>query len=126
MAKLTSEEMELKVVKKLLTLLLRAGFNISVDDGGDDFSLKNSTDKKAILDAIFSFDADGKVKYMCTDLIKLRAAFHHDKLGYDVRGTVMLVGGNSGYDVVCDYSTSLDEWMDQVNTYSDNLEAKYA
>ena len=94
---------ERAVVLKLIDTLLAAGFKLSVNDGQELHPW--TTDRAAVIDAIMNTDEDN-----------LRA--HSDEL----RGFVYLVYGNSGWDVICDYSTSLEDVLAPVNDFAETLE----
>jgi hypothetical protein len=102
---------EKRIARRLVQTLLKAGYLVSVYDGGA-FPVKRSNKLTEILAGMFSTDID---------TLKLRLASAPDA----VAGFVQLVYGNDGYDVISDYSTSLDEpVMNAVNAYVDRLETK--
>jgi hypothetical protein len=99
-----------QVVRTLVAEALKRGFTVSVYDS-EEWTLKRSTDKAAIMDALFTTDMD---------TIKLRRASDGESVG-----NVLLVYGNDGPDVVSDYSCSpeIESIMDEVITpLADRLE----
>lgn len=90
-----------RIALKCIQLALAAGYAISVNDG-ETTTVKRSTDSKIILNAMFTTDYD----YLYLYKAEKRA------------GWVMFVYGNGGYDVISDYSVSLEEpFMGKVNDY---------
>jgi hypothetical protein len=55
-------ELEKKICEKVVECLLSAGYRISVNDG-EDIVLKDSFDKSAIMNAVFSTDEDHLIAY---------------------------------------------------------------
>lgn len=100
-------EIEREIVDALLTDLLAAGYRISVDDGGD-LPVKAASDKAVILEAL---DSTGSDILLC-----------HRGLDSEPVGWVHLVYGNSGYDVIADYTLTLEPLMQNADVISD----KYA
>ena len=96
---------EKKIARLFVTEALDAGYNISVDNGGDEFELAHSTDKKAIMAAMFATDDE---------------RLHLSRDGKNV-GWVWFVYGNSGWDVISDYTTNLEHLMPKVEKLSDKL-----
>jgi hypothetical protein len=100
---------EKRMCVALVTACLKRGFAISVSDG-EDWPVKRSTDKAAILAALFSTDED---------VIVIRAR-DGSKAGW-----FQLIYGNDGFDVVSDYSvTDACEaiWNEVVRPLSDKIE----
>lgn len=83
---------EKRIVVKTVECLLAAGLQVSVCDG-EDTTLKNSNDKTAIIAALFTTD---------DDYLFVRA---DSGAG---RRMVHFVYGNDGWDVINDYSVSLE------------------
>lgn len=94
---------ELTIVRKLTTDLIAAGYLITVDDGEDE-PVRGSKDVDAIMDAAFAVD---------------EAYLRVRKPGMPVRSFVRLIFGNTGWDVISDYGTDLDEVLQPVNDYAD-------
>ena len=99
---------ELAIVRKLVTDVIAAGHSITVYDG-EDRPVKRSKDVDLILEHAFSVDE-------CW--LNIRA------LGDSgVLGTVLLVYGNTGWDVISDYHVSLESLLKPANEYAEKLSA---
>jgi len=94
--------MEASIVLRLLETLIAAGYSLAVDDGDGD--AQSGTVEK-LAGVIFSVD---------TALVEV---CH----GRKWLGTVSLVLGNDGYDVIADYHTNLETALRNVNDYADRL-----
>lgn len=81
---------EKKVCTALVNACLARGYAISVSDG-EDWPVIRSTDKIAVLAALFSTDEDQIVI--------------HDTAGVKA-GWFLLIYGNDGYDVVSDFTAN--------------------
>lgn len=94
---------ERAVIRRAVTDAIAAGRTVSVDDG-EEITVKRSTDLAEIMGAIMSTDEG-------------RLLIHADK------GTagIYLVHGNDGYDVIADYSTSLEPILAGSNALADAL-----
>lgn len=92
-----------QVAQRLVAHALAQGWSVSVFDS-EEWTVKRSRDNAKIMDALFTTDDD-----------RLR---FRDEAGED-KGTVWLVYGNAGYEVISDYSTSLEEFMQPVLVYQD-------
>lgn len=97
---------ELAIVRKLVTDVIAAGHSITVYDG-EDRPVKRSKDVDLIMDHAFSVDE-------CW--LNIRALRDSGVLG-----TVLLVYGNSGWDVISDYHISLENLLKPVNEYAEQL-----
>ena len=100
---------ERQVIGAFLDSALQAGHDISVYDG-EEVTLWNSKDKAAIMGAL-----------MTTDLDRLYLGARRGPLDevLGVRGEVVLVYGNDGYDVISDYHTNLEPLMAAADRVSD-------
>ncbi|MEH2517386.1 hypothetical protein V1279_002959 [Bradyrhizobium sp. AZCC 1610] len=101
------QEIERQIARRIIDDALAAGFAIDVYDGGD-FAIEKSTDADAIFSAMFSTDDD-------------RLYMHKD--GKQV-GSVWLIYGESGWDVITDYSMSIDDLLQGALKLSEELEGK--
>lgn len=100
---------EKRMCTALVSACLKRGYEISVSDG-EDWPVKRSNDKPAILAALFSTDED---------VIVIRAK-DGSKAGW-----FRLIYGNDGYDVISDYSvTDPCEaiWNEVIRPLSDKIE----
>lgn len=93
------QAIEKRIAKAVINAALAAGYTVSVCDG-EDFPIKRSANAAAILASMFSTDGDA---------LRLR------KDGRYV-GTVFLVYGNDGWDVIADHSLSLSELIDPITS----------
>jgi hypothetical protein len=98
-----------KIVGTVVREGLKRGWTVSVYDS-EEWTLKRSTDRLAIMDALFTTDMD---------TIRFRDAEDNNM------GFVFFVYGNSGYDVINDYAAGgpVEEMMEEViNPLCDRLE----
>jgi hypothetical protein len=104
---------EKKISTAIITACLKRKFNISVSDG-EDWPIKSSSNKAAILATLFSTDED---------IIVIRT-----KDGTKA-GWFQLIYGNDGHDVVSDYSVTNaceEIWNDVIKPLADKLEKSAA
>jgi len=98
-----------KIFRKTVTEAIAAGYTVSLCDG-EEWTVKKSTDKTALIEAAFSTDED---------ILKLRKAD-----GSSI-GNIMFIYGNDGYDVISDYTAS-DEmeafYQAKLSPYIEKLE----
>lgn len=85
------QKIEKKIVARIISDAIRAGYSLSVNNG-EEIVIRKSRDKAAILAEMFSVDTEHLV-------------YHKDGVR---QGSVFLVYGNDGWDVICDYTTNLD------------------
>lgn len=90
---------ERMIARVCIADLIDAGYALSVNDG-EETTLKVSTDPVAILAAMFTTDQDFLLVHK---LLQDRAGFHAGHHSF-----VHFVYGNSGWDVMSDWGTSLD------------------
>jgi hypothetical protein len=100
-----TRKIEKSVVSAVVKSALKLGYTISVWDGGD-WAIKSSSGYKAVMEACFSTDED---------ILVFRNG------GVKV-GSVSLVYGNSGYDVISDYSMWLEPMLKNANDVANRLE----
>jgi len=96
------QRVERIVVSKIISEAKAAGYTLSVHDG-QELVVKHSTSRKDILAAMFSVDEE------------------HLIINKDGKrlGWIFLVYGNSGWDVICDHSTNLEELLKPVQALAD-------
>lgn len=92
-------QLEEKIVKALVDLGLNAGLALSVYDG-EELAPRCSTDRAAIMDALLNTDDD--------------RIYYHKAGNPKYWGWVQLVYGNSGWDVISDYTTNLEDFLKPV------------
>jgi len=99
-------KLELRIVRRVVRDVLKAGYALNINNGGDTNELKVPTTKfKEILEEMFATDEEHLLLY---------------KDGKRV-GWVFFVYGNDGYDAVNNYSGNLEELMKGANDLSDKL-----
>jgi hypothetical protein len=104
----TRHEIEFAIARQVIRDLLAGGYHISLYDGLD-IVVSSSTVCTDILNAMFSGDEETLLVYSPEG---------------DCR-TVQFVYGNDGYDVVCDYSVSLEKTLKNSRKLADQLEKQY-
>jgi replicative superfamily II helicase len=109
----TRTKIEKRIVHKIVRDALKMGYSISVDDEGDEYALKESTDIKKIMDALMNTETNNLV--------------FHEISGKPV-GEVCFVYGNSGYDVIADYINNADTnaIITGAEKLAEKLEEKYS
>lgn len=97
---------ERAIIRKAVTDIIAAGYALSVDYGEDDVAVSRSSDVAEIMEAIGACDEEW-----------LHVRHTNGKL----RGTIALVYGNDGWDVICDYHTSLEPLLTGANELAEQL-----
>lgn len=82
------------IVRSCVHELLEHGFLLSVDHGGDDYEINRSSDGEAVF-----------AKLMKQPEERLMAIENDNIFGW-----IHFVYGNSGYDVICDMTVSLESY----------------
>lgn len=102
-----------RIVSKLIKHGLASGYAVSVCDG-EEWVVKQSTDYAKLIAACASTDED-RIRFW-----SLGADDHH-KIG-----TVTLIYGNCGYDVISDYSSddldAFSAWIKPVEDYAETFD----
>lgn len=101
------EDAERKIARKVIDDAIAAGHTIDVFDG-EEVVVKRSAEAETIFGAMFSTDSDTLI-------------IHKD--GKRI-GAVWFVYGNTGYDVISDYSMSLHELLQGAGELSEQLESQ--
>lgn len=102
----TRVQTESKICRRLVATILKAGHMISVCDG-EEWTVKLSRNSRQIIRALFTTDSD---------LLGIRNAMG-ESLGY-----VELIYGNDGFDVIADYSESLESLLKPVMDYAETFD----
>jgi hypothetical protein len=102
--------LEFNIVRRTAKVLLKAGYSVSVFDG-EEICLKQSRKLGDIMAAVMSTDED---KFYC----------YITEGGEVKQRMVYFVYGNSGWDVINDYSVSLEAVLKPVNDYADKMGAR--
>ncbi len=95
---------EQKIIRRAVIDILGEGYKISVHDGGE-YTVNRSIDLNLILNATQTTDSDALVVWDEDQNI----------------GTVTLIYGNDGHDVIADYSNSLEEVLKGASLLADEL-----
>lgn len=101
------QRIERAIVRRVVKDALAAGYVLSVDDGGDELAVEEATKTKPVMDALLNTDDD--------TLILRRN---------DERGWVRFVYGNSGWDVINDYTTNLEDVLAWANRMAERLQVR--
>jgi len=112
------QEVERKIAVAAIKQLLAAGFVIGVNDG-EETTLSYSRDAKKIEAALFTTDEDHLLVYEDRNP-DASLPVEQDCVAI---GWVRFIYGNSGWDVLSDYSTNLEQHLTEAdkiaNHYSD-------
>jgi hypothetical protein len=87
---------ERAIVQLVVQEALRQGYRISVDDGGDDYAIHSSTDEEEIMKHLLTTAGEKLHLY--------RTVNSNGGVGWV--GDIEFVYGNSGYDVISDYTSN--------------------
>lgn len=93
------QHVERQIVTAVIDALLAQGFEIAINNGGDEWEVPFTSNRNQLLAHIMLADDDN---------LHIRSSAEIGKLG---RGWVHAVYGNDGYDVIADYSTNLEPWI---------------
>lgn len=101
------EQMDMKIAKQIVTDALYRKYTVSVNDG-EEWTVKRSSDFNQIIEALASTGED---------LLKFRSE------SGEALGTVYLVWGNCGWDLITDHSAN--EVIAELLTGANELSDKY-
>lgn len=101
------QAIEREIVGAVVRAALDAGYEVAVDNGEEEF--KPSADADTIMSRLFTVDEEYLRMY---------------RNGVQA-GWVLLVYGNDGYDVVCDYTTGAQSNMAPLMVEAEKLADKY-
>ena len=104
------------VLQAVAKSILSAGYAISVNDS-EETTLKRSTDLKAILSACFTTDEDFLLVHGRINEQSSKKHWSPNHFGW-----VRFIYGNSGLDVVNDYTTNLEEAMKAPSALAEKME----
>lgn len=114
---------EQAIAKKTIEVALAAGYMISVNDG-EETTLVNCTDQKAILAAMFTTDEDylyiHAKEIHALNQLPLRPSMPKSAGFF---GWVYFVYGNDGWDVISDHTTNLEGLLKPVSRLENQIEA---
>ena len=102
---------ERRILRATVKTLLAAGYFVSINNSGvpGEYEIERSRDLAAIMKAAMLTDDEWVV------------AHREPGAGLEMLGWVRLVYGNDGWDVIADYSMSLDDVLKPVNELTDRL-----
>jgi hypothetical protein len=100
--------LELRIMRKTLQALIAAGFYITIDNGEEE-EIRNSRKITEIMKVVFLTDED--FVYVSKKPTPEGQSYDH---------FVRFIYGNSGWDVINDYSVALESVMKPVNDYAEN------
>lgn len=106
------QEIEREIAKKVIEVILHAGYAISVNDG-EETTVKRSVDKNEIFGAMFTTDED----YLMVHSIQDAGGFEPKHFGW-----VWFIYGNSGWDVISDHTTNLEDVLKPATDFAQKFE----
>jgi len=95
-------ELERRIATQAIEDLIAAGYTIDVNDG-EETTLKASSDRDAVLTAMFTTDEDWL--YVNKDRNRI--------------GWIRFVYGNDGFDVISDYTVNLEDVLTNTHALAD-------
>ena len=99
---------ESQITRHALAAILNAGYTVSVSYDDPDYPITRSTDEEAIMSHLWACDEEWLII--------------HDPITGKRVGTIFLVHGNDGWDVICDHSSGfLDSLLEPTFTLADTL-----
>lgn len=98
-----------RICRAIVDKALSEGLTVSVNDG-EEWTVRKSSDRDQIIDALMSTDAD---------ILSIR----HATAVPAGMGRIWLVYGNEGHEVINDYSTALEDWLAPIKALTDDIEA---
>ena len=104
------KKIEKQIVKQFVGDAIKAGYAISLDNGGDGFEFKDATDVNFVMGEMFATDEERV--YLSKDGKQC--------------GVVHMVYGNDGWDVMADYGwrRSHEDALDEIMTVASRLADK--
>lgn len=102
--------LELRIMRKTVEALIAAGYFITIDNGESE-DIRNSKDVNAIMKEVFATDED---------FVYVSKKPTPEDARYDA--FVRFIYGNDGWDVINDYSTSLEKIMKPVMDYAETCD----
>ena len=112
------QEVERKIATAFVQSALLAGYTVSVDNG--DSATGKLHNLKAILAAMFQTDEDRLHIYNPRRISAVLLSGQTRQPSNQYVGWVYFVYGNDGYDVISDYTVTLEPIMGAANKISDH------
>lgn len=110
------QKIERAIAGRAVTALLDAGYHIAVAMG-DERPEKTTRSKKTIMAQLGECDEDRILVYKPDNLPPDNATGRE----HPANGWIFLVYGNSGWDVICDYTNNLEAVLQETNDYAESL-----
>ncbi len=109
-------ELEERIIRKLVELLIAAGYKLSVWDG-EAYAITGSG---SVEDTLAAMGHTGE------DTLQVSPPWQQDACGASL-GDIYLVYGNDGHDVIADYNVepTLNRILDEVEALADQLAEEY-
>jgi hypothetical protein len=86
---------EKRIARLTVDSLLRAGFELAINNGGDEMEVERTSDERKLYKGLQATDEDVLITYR-----------DGKRAGY-----AQFVYGNDGFDVLADYTINLEEWI---------------
>ena len=102
---------ERTIVRHTVADLIALGCSVSVYFGDGEYGIKRSTSVEAVMAEIGACDEE---------FLHVHPGPKNDSVSKKM-GTIMLVYGNDGWDVLCDYHTSLEPLLVGVNALAESI-----
>lgn len=99
------QAIERRIVSEAINAGIKEGYTFIIYNGGDSDEEIKTTNKQETLSAMFATDEERL--YLCKEGKKI--------------GCIFFVYGNDGHDVICDYSTNLEELLTSTHKLADSL-----
>jgi biotin carboxylase len=97
---------ERAIIRRAVEDILAAGYLVSVYYGDDDYGIRRSANRDAIMAEVGACDEEW---------LNVMRADDTAKSGYRLVGTIELVYGNDGWDVIADYHSGLEQVLKGAN-----------
>jgi len=97
---------ERAIIRRAVEDIIAAGYLVSVYYGDDEYGIRRSANRDAIMAEVGACDEEW---------LNVMRADDTAKSGYRLVGTIALVYGNDGWDVIADYHTNLEQLLTGAN-----------
>jgi hypothetical protein len=102
------QDIERRIINVAVADLIAAGFFVAVHDG-EAVCVPKTQDAEKVMAGIMTTDED------------ILFVYRNTTGGWIKHGWVQLVYGNTGHDVICDYTANLEDLMKGANDLSDKI-----
>jgi hypothetical protein len=109
------QAIEARIMQSAIEELLSYDFTLGVNDG-ESVTIHHSTDAAAVFAALRTTDDDYLLAY--TPGAPITTPGHEGRV---CTGWVRFVYGNDGWDVICDHSTNLEDYLTKTNDLAEQL-----